>query len=77
MKRLLKIFCAHIKCEFYIGFLGMWSGECKMTGYENNKTVLIAAVKHDIYYHLLGRPESQKNTKLNKIFYDDRKNCLT
>lgn len=44
IREFMKIFWAHVRCEFYLLTKGMWKGECKMVGYKSNNTTVICTI---------------------------------
>lgn len=42
--RWLKLFWAHVRCEWYLFWVGMWRGECKCTSVGYGRTTFIASV---------------------------------
>jgi hypothetical protein len=45
MKRKLRILWAHVRCESYLLWSGLWKGQIKLVGYDNKDcTVYIGAV---------------------------------
>lgn len=62
MKRLLKILWAHIRCHFYLLFVGQFRGECGFSGSNAaNETIFIGAMK--------GSFEDPETVEFTRVFY--------
>ena len=60
MKRYIHLAWAHVRCEWYLFFYGMWEGQKKLVGYDaQDRVVIIAAVTPHLY----------KNSLIHRVFF--------
>lgn len=72
MKEKLKIIWAHIRCEVYLLFIGMWRRETKFQGWTPKGLAFIASATGQLNLTCSNIKEGTRDLKVKKIFYENK-----